>query len=294
MDGTLTGREIDPSTVPGFDAGIGGGLASFEADGHAYLLANIQQSPNLIAIFYLSSAVPPVTYSVTFSVDDGTDPIEGANINIDGTDLTTDPSGVATIELEDGTYSYTVTYQNCDDVNGDVTVAGAPEIVDVSMTCYDVYSVTFNVTDGTDPIAGANVVVPDLGVDDYTDASGELVISDVQVGTYSYTVSATGYTPVNDNFEVVDENITVDVVLTGLANYNSNIAIYPNPNSGEFNINVDKEYNLQVMDITGKVIYSEVLKHKENNINLSSQQAGIYIIKLTSGEETYNYKVLVE
>ncbi|MDY0216718.1 MAG: T9SS type A sorting domain-containing protein [Bacteroidales bacterium] len=54
--GTHTGRQIDITTVPGYNEGIGGGLASFEKDGHAYLLASIQQNPNIIAVFYLAPA----------------------------------------------------------------------------------------------------------------------------------------------------------------------------------------------------------------------------------------------
>ena len=242
---------------------------------------------------HLESTAP--AYTVTFNVDDGTDPIEGANINIDGTDLTTDASGVATTDLEDGTYSYTVSYQNCDDVNDDVTVSGGPEIVDISMTCYDVYSVTFSVTDGTNPIAGANVQIPDLTVDDYTDANGELVVGNVMAGTYSYTITAPGFAEYNDNFEVVDEDILVEVVMTGFDGINTKgVKIYPNPNNGIFNISVNEEYNLQILDITGKVIYSEVLNNSENSINISDNEAGVYLIRLTSGSKTINYKILVE
>ena len=63
MDGTLTGRTIDISSAPGFNAGIGGGLASYEENGVAYLLADIQQDPNLIVKIYLAATTPPVSVS---------------------------------------------------------------------------------------------------------------------------------------------------------------------------------------------------------------------------------------
>lgn len=61
LDGTATGRSIDVSAFPGFTAGAGsgsGGLASYEEDGIAYLLVNVQQDPNMIYKVFLFQALP--------------------------------------------------------------------------------------------------------------------------------------------------------------------------------------------------------------------------------------------
>ncbi len=291
LDGSTTGREIDCSMVPGYVNGIAGGLASFELDGHGYLLANIQQNPNLIVVFYLSAP----NYMVNFNVDDGNNPIEGANIYIDDQELTTDNSGSANIYLKDGTYDYFAIYQYCDNYSGELTVSGEEETVDISMNCDDLYTVTFNVEDdNSNPIPAANVTIPDLSVDDYTNVDGELVISEVPAGTYDYTVNATSYPPVNDQFEVVDQNIIVDVVLTGLSENKSNIAIYPNPNSGKFNINLDEIYEINISDISGKTIYTDLLKSNINKIDLTEQKTGVYFIKLKSETKTFYHKIIIQ
>lgn len=74
------------------------------------------------------------SYTVTFTVTDGTNPINGAEIFITGqSSINTDASGVATINLFDATYNYTVTATDYDDYSGSFTVNGADLNVDVSM-----------------------------------------------------------------------------------------------------------------------------------------------------------------
>lgn len=78
--------------------------------------------------------IPPM-YTVTFTVTEGANPIEGATVNFDGTDYTTNASGIATIaDVEVGTYSYTVSMTDYDDVTGSVTVTDADVNEPVSLT----------------------------------------------------------------------------------------------------------------------------------------------------------------
>lgn len=215
LNGTATGRTIDCSTAQGYVNGLAGGLASFEADGRVYLLANIQQEPkNIIVIYYLCSIEP--TYTVTFTVDNGTAPLQDATIDINGEQITTNASGIATIDLENGIYSYTVTLIN------------------------------------------------------YNNANGEVVVDDA----------------------VVNEHVTLTPL--SVNDLDSNISIYPNPSSGVFNIKVDNTYKLKIMDITGKVIYNEQLNNSVNNIDISNNEPGTYIINLSTKDKSINYKVIIE
>ncbi|HKK57886.1 MAG TPA: T9SS type A sorting domain-containing protein, partial [Salinivirga sp.] len=68
-------------------------------------------------------------YLVTFNVMQDGNPAEGATINIDGQDLTTDVDGMAYIGLLDGDYPYTVSLTGFDDITGSVTVDGGNETV---------------------------------------------------------------------------------------------------------------------------------------------------------------------
>lgn len=71
-------------------------------------------------------------YTVTFTVTDTAGiAIEGADISINSDILTTDANGVATIDLTDGTYPFTVTADGYLTHSGNVTVAGAAVDADV-------------------------------------------------------------------------------------------------------------------------------------------------------------------
>ncbi len=77
----------------------------------------------------------PPAYTVTFTVTDGTNPIQGANITIAEQTLTTDADGKATIDLEDGAYTYGVTATGFIAItDGSVTVNGAALAEAVTMT----------------------------------------------------------------------------------------------------------------------------------------------------------------
>ena len=152
------------------------------------------------------------TYTATFSVTDGSNPLQGATVSIDGeSDITTDASGIATIELTNGTYDYTVSLANYDTVTGSFTIADATETVDVVMTL-SIYTATFTVTDGANPLLGATVSI--TGESDLTtDASGIATI-DLPNGTYDYSVSLDGYDTVTGSFTVADGPESIDVTMS--------------------------------------------------------------------------------
>jgi hypothetical protein len=74
------------------------------------------------------------TNTVTFNVSDSYGSISAASITINESLLTTNESGIATIELEDGTYNYTITADNYEDLSGEVVVNGSVITVTVILT----------------------------------------------------------------------------------------------------------------------------------------------------------------
>ncbi len=65
------------------------------------------------------------TNTVTFNVSDDNSGIADAMIAINGVTITTDVSGIATIQLEDGNYNYTVTVNNYESYTAEVMVSGS-------------------------------------------------------------------------------------------------------------------------------------------------------------------------
>lgn len=75
-----------------------------------------------------------VAQLVTFTVDDGSKPVGGAKITINGVTLTTNANGIAETQLPTGSYPYTVTADGKTEKSGSVTVSAAPVLQDVTMT----------------------------------------------------------------------------------------------------------------------------------------------------------------
>ena len=73
-------------------------------------------------------------YTVTFHVtDENSNPLEGADVNIQSASLTTDSDGKTSIELTDGNYDYTVTMDDYEDADGSVTISGSSITENISM-----------------------------------------------------------------------------------------------------------------------------------------------------------------
>jgi hypothetical protein len=65
-----------------------------------------------------------------------------------------------------------------------------------------------------------------------------------------------------------------------------NVIIYPNPSKGIFTIEHElfsETEAYQITDITGKNIANGELSDKDNQIDLSSAQSGVYFLKTSSG-----------
>ena len=91
---------------------------------------------NLTAVFE-EETVNPELYTIIFSIKNAEEqPVEGALINVEGLDnfLETNENGIATTELEDGAYSYSVTASGFEVFTGSITVDGADLPVNIVLT----------------------------------------------------------------------------------------------------------------------------------------------------------------
>lgn len=77
----------------------------------------------------------------------------------------------------------------------------------------------------------------------------------------------------------------------------SNVLLYPNPVTNSLNINFNSYKNeviqLEIIDVTGKVVKRERLTYQNNTIQTEDLEQGVYFVKLQNGEATSNHKILV-
>ncbi len=235
-------------------------------------------------------------YTVTFNVTDGTNPINNANININSTDIQTNASGIATIELSNDTYNYTVSATGFDSQNSSVIVNGSNENVAITLQETE-YIVTFTVTDGTNPLE--NAVVSINGTNVNTNAIGKAIFN-LNDGNYPYTVNLSGYDTFSSNVTVNGGNENISVVLqanVSVSDLEKNISIYPNPTTGQFTIDLRgsaRPRSVEITDITGKIIYNTTMEHVALQIDISENASGIYFIKFQNNETVKILKVIKE
>lgn len=219
--------------------------------------------------------------------------IEGATVSISGYgSAITDVNGECAISgLPDGTYDYTVTADHYDSSQGQVTISGSDEHVEVSMLSTK-YNVEFTVKYGASLIEGATVTV--AGYDPVVTGGAGTALFNLPVGTYSYKVFADGYTTMNDNVAVdgdmfVDVNLqptAIDDVIGG-----ANISIYPNPVTTTLFIKDTHGVELvSIVDITGKVVYTTAVDG-DVEVDFLDMISGLYFVKLQTDKNIFTYKI---
>lgn len=80
-------------------------------------------------------------------------------------------------------------------------------------------------------------------------------------------------------------------------NYN----LYPNPNTGEFNLNISSLQNqdiaVNIVDMEGKTVYSDQLKVKgeiNKMYDFTGYAKGVYFMRIITTKEVFNEKIIVE
>ncbi|MDH7913800.1 reprolysin-like metallopeptidase [Winogradskyella sp. SYSU M77433] len=97
------------------------------------------------------------------------------------------------------------------------------------------------------------------------------------------------------SLEICTDQLSVD------ENQLENLAIYPNPNNGEFNIGFSpksgEDIEIQVYDIRGRAIFSKnynTTSRFEEAISLNNAQSGVYLLTIADGSNKITRKIIVE
>jgi len=187
------------------------------------------------------------------------------------------------------------------------------------------YTVTFNVdmndsitsgffTPGTDVlyVTGDHLSWAEPGTDEANqimtddDADGVYTLvfpSGVAAGEYGYKYFVNagwngGEWPGDPNriFTVVDADVTLNNVFganpAALTTISADVKIGPNPTNGLLTVNADANYNVNVIDATGRTIASSTMQNNSTQIDLSNQAAGLYIVRLSNSQGSIQYKII--
>ena len=155
-----------------------------------------------------------------------------------------------------------------------------------------VYNVYFIVTEdpGSVPVEGATINMS--GIIRYSDDEGLADFNGYESGLYEYEVIKDGYSVASGSFDLVDEDMTIEVnlLISSLAHPTfENVRIYPNPVKNKLNIQSPEHCRLKLLDISGRIVYTYELEAGVHTIDLSQQVPGIYFLQMK-----FDRQVLVE
>lgn len=98
----------------------------------------------------------------------------------------------------------------------------------------------------------------------------------------------------SNNFDVFSSLSVNEFSLNGFA-------IYPNPNTGSFNVQLNNtlssEIDIKVFDIRGRRIFDKRYENSNNFnevVNIGTVQSGMYLLQVSNGEKTESRKIVVK
>ncbi len=156
-----------------------------------------------------------------------------------------------------------------------------------------------NVTDETSPNSGSIDVTISGGVPSYTIAwtgpngftSAQEDINNLSAGDYTITVT-------DSNGCTSSQTITVNLNTSGLEEMdNDEFLVYPNPTAGILTIKTseNKDFEIEVFDMSGRVLVSENNKGKDEiKISLLGYAKGVYQLKIRTESNLSIRKIILE
>ena len=226
----------------------------------------------------------PVVYSIDYKLDGGT------NHDSNPDSYTVESATISFAAATKTGYSFEGWYTDAS-FTSQVTEVAQGSIGDIELYAkwaINTYTVSFNVSDGMDPISEASVTFN--GEDYTTGVNGTVDINNIVAGSYAYTVTARGFEATDSTVTVINSDITeyvimniVDAIVNSFTS--SKFSFYPNPASEQLTIELPVHSNIvlvEIYDLLGKLLYqTEVTGHTKLEVGLSTYQGGLYFIKVS-------------
>lgn len=239
-------------------------------------------------------AIP--SYDVTFNVtDENSNPLENATVIVDGMTYYTDTTGDVAVEMINNDYTYNAMLDGYESANGSFTIDGATQTINITLVEIPTFTLTFNVTDGTDPIEGARVFVIGTG-QLFTDTSGNVVITEVLAGEYNYEVSATDYSTVSGTATITDADVTENIVLDYVGVNSASIIdfnVYPNPAKDVISVEIPGKFEVTVLNSVGQLVLSTIIDGN-GTLKLNNLSSGVYFVKISNESQIGVKQIIVE
>jgi len=136
---------------------------------------------------------------------------------------------------------------------------------------------------------------------DFGDGNNSTLTNPVHVYAMADTFTVTLIAFGDCGNDTTTQQVTPNTVGLDEYNFTNGLVVSPNPNNGQFAVSItladNESVKMEVIDITGRVVYTENVSGKEGqntvNVNLANAK-GVYFIKLTSKLGTAVERVVIK
>ena len=227
----------------------------------------IQQTGEFVVlngpIFITINNFEATPYKVTFTIYEGEAPMEGAEIKIGINTLETDDTGIASVDLEPGTYSYTVSKAGFKTIESVLTIENKPVEIFERMFLESL-TVNFAVIDRRRSIYVPQADITVTNTTQRTDNEGQAQMG-LQVGQYEMRVMKEGYQEYNETIDIVGEKPNCILVELDAIPYEVKFTV------------LDSENDMVIPNATVSINESTYL----------TDEHGVVIVSLPNGTFTY-------
>ena len=270
---------------------------------HSYQV-NVPEHHTDSGSFYLNSDttinifLEKIKYPVNLTVLDEEDqPLDSVSVKLDTLKRYTDETGNVKFLLQKGSYPLHLHKDYYTEYNDDLQI---DDTTSMTIKLSRFYTLAFTVVSKKDSQTVSNAQIHIDTMDLRTDSLGKAT-TELTRGVYEYTIEASGYEQYQSTVDMSQDS-SIQVVLSeinsGRQNLESNdILIYPNPTNGIVNIKnkTNHEYlNLQIYNLTGKMIYSNIMEEDLVSIDLRGYSEGMYLIRLSKDGKQITKKLLID
>jgi Peptidase family C25/Propeptide_C25/Peptidase family C25, C terminal ig-like domain/Secretion system C-terminal sorting domain len=194
-------------------------------------------------------------YDVSFTVNDGTNALKDASVLFNNEEKTTDTNGDASFLnlINETTSYYLVSKTGYSQVSGTVTINNSDVSETVTLTALPIFSTNFVITNQTNPLVGAKVVINEETI--YTDINGHALFYNLYDNVeYSYEISSEGYVDKTGTFTLDGANMNIPIELSKIPKYKLTFNITYDGEAVE-NATISIGDSIKKTDIDGKVSF---------------------------------------
>jgi hypothetical protein len=208
-----------------------------------------------------------------------------------GQSFTMTPTGASTYTYSNGSSVATPTADATYTVSG--TGTNGCKNTATSTVTVNALPTLMTMTSNTLLCAGETATLSVMGASTYTWSTTENTMDIVVAPTVqtTYTVNATDVNGCSNTITIT-QDVSLCTGIFTMANNNTSIHLYPNPNNGLFSLELTKGSKVTVTNALGQIIIAEIFEAGKCNLDIQNESKGVYFVTVNENNRQQIIKLI--